>query len=262
MTTKARAASSESRVATAIGIDIGGTGIKGGVIELGTGALITPRIKLATPDGGEPLDIAETTKQVLDALEADPALPIGIDFPAVVQHGRTLSAANVSKKWIGFEAEKFFEEKLGRPILFVNDADAAGFAETEYGAAKGRMGVVMLTTLGTGIGSALIVDGVLVPNTELGHLEIDGHDAESRAAYSAKERDDLSWKKWGKRLTKYYRTLEKLFSPDVFIIGGGVSKHFDEWRPFVDIETEMIPAQFRNNAGILGAAALAAKKHA
>jgi polyphosphate glucokinase len=262
MTTKARPASSDTSVATAIGIDIGGTGIKGGVIDLATGALITPRIKLPTPDGGEPEDIVETAKQVLDSLQADPSLPIGIDFPAVVLHGKTMSAANVSKKWIGFEAEKFFEEKIGRQILFVNDADAAGFAETEYGAAKGHAGVVMLTTLGTGIGSALIVDGVLVPNTELGHLEIDGHDAESKAAYSAKERDDLSWKKWGKRLTKYYRTLEKLFSPDLFIIGGGVSKHFDEWSQFVDIDTEMIPAQFRNNAGILGAAALAAKKHA
>jgi polyphosphate glucokinase len=247
--------------ATAIGIDIGGTGIKGGIVDLETGALVSPRVKLPTPEGGKPDDISETTKKVLEQLEADSSLPIGIDFPAVVRHGKTMSAANVSKKWIGFEAEKFFEQSIGRPILFVNDADAAGFAETEYGAAKGRKGVIMLTTLGTGIGSALIVDGMLVPNTELGHLEIDGHDAESRAAFSAKERDDLSWERWGKRLTKYYRTLEKLFSPDVFIVVGGVSKHFDEWGTFVDIETEMIPAQFLNNAGILGAAALAAKNH-
>jgi polyphosphate glucokinase len=254
------ATSAKGVPSTAIGIDIGGTGIKGGIVDLATGALVSPRVKLPTPDGGKPDDIAETTKKVLEQLEADASLPIGIDFPAVVQHGRTMSAANVSKKWIGFEAEKFFEETIGRPILFVNDADAAGFAETEYGAAKGRKGVVMLTTLGTGIGSALIVDGFLVPNTELGHLEIDGHDAEKKAAYSAKERDDLTWEKWGKRLTKYYQTLEKLFSPDVFIVGGGVSKHFDEWRHFVDIHTEMIPAQFLNNAGILGAAALAAKQ--
>ncbi|GAA4155764.1 ROK family protein [Gryllotalpicola daejeonensis] len=260
MTTHASSViSATSGTTTAIGIDIGGTGIKGGVVDLATGALVTPRVKLSTPEGGKPDDIAETTKQVLDQLEADPHLPIGIDFPAVVQHGKTMSAANVSKKWIGFEAEKFFEEKLGRPILFVNDADAAGFAETEYGAAKGRKGVVMLTTLGTGIGSALIVDGFLVPNTELGHLEIDGHDAEKKAAFSAKEREDLSWEKWGKRLTKYYQALEKLFSPDLFIVGGGVSKHFDEWGKFVEIHTEMIPAQFLNNAGILGAAALAAK---
>jgi len=245
---------------TAVGIDIGGTGIKGGVVDLTTGDLITPRIKLPTPEGGKPDDIVQTTKKVLEELEADPSLPVGIDFPAVVLHGKTMSAANVSKKWIGFEAEKFFAETIGHPIMFVNDADAAGYAEAEYGAAKGRGGVVMLTTLGTGIGSALIVDGLLVPNTELGHLEIDGHDAEKKAAYSAKEREDLTWQHWGKRLTKYYSTLEKLFSPDVFIVGGGVSKHFDEWGHFVKIETELIPAKFLNNAGILGAAALAAKR--
>jgi polyphosphate glucokinase len=246
---------------TAVGIDIGGTGIKGGVVDLTTGELVTPRVKLPTPEGGKPDAIAETTKKVLEQLEADPLLPIGIDFPAVVLHGKTMSAANVSKKWIGFEAEKFFEQTIGHPIMFVNDADAAGYAEAEYGAAKGRGGVVMLTTLGTGIGSALIVDGLLVPNTELGHLEIDGHDAEKKAAYAAKEREDLTWEHWGKRLTKYYKTLEKLFSPDVFIVGGGVSKHFDEWGHFVKIDTELVPAKFLNNAGILGAAALAAKRH-
>ncbi len=251
-----------SGAGTAIGIDIGGTGIKGGVVDLGTGELVTPRVKLPTPDGGKPDDIAETAKQVLEQLGADESLPIGIDFPAVVRHGRTMSAANVSRKWIGFEAEKFFEKAIGRPIHFVNDADAAGFAETEYGAAKGRKGMVLLTTLGTGIGSALIVDGLLVPNTELGHLEVEGHDAEKKAAFSAKEREDLSWEKWGKRLTTYYQTLERLFSPDLFIVGGGVSKNFDEWGGFVKIETEMVPAQFLNNAGILGAAALAAKERA
>ncbi|MFC4244451.1 polyphosphate--glucose phosphotransferase [Gryllotalpicola reticulitermitis] len=245
---------------TAVGIDIGGTGIKGGVVDLSTGEMITPRVKLPTPEGGKPDDIAETTKKVLEQLEADQSLPVGIDFPAVVRHGKTMSAANVSKKWIGFDAEKFFEQTIGHPILFVNDADAAGYAEAEYGAAKGRSGAIMLTTLGTGIGSALIVDGRLVPNTELGHLEIDGHDAEKRAAYSAKEREDLTWEHWGKRLTKYYSTLEKLFSPDLFIVGGGVSKQFDEWSHFVKIETEMIPAKFLNNAGILGSAALAAQQ--
>lgn len=248
-----------TKVQHAVGIDIGGTGIKGAVVDLATGELVTARVKLPTPEGGKPDDIAQVTKQVLEQLEADPALPVGVDFPAVVLHGKTMSAANVSKKWIGFEAEKFFETQLGHPILFVNDADAAGYAEVEYGAAKGRQGVVMLTTLGTGIGSALIADGHLVPNTELGHLEIDGHDAEKKAAFSAKERDELSWEKWGKRLTKYYSTLEKLFSPDLFIVGGGVSKHFDEWGGFVEIHTEMIPAKFLNNAGILGAATLAAK---
>lgn len=248
----------------AIGIDIGGTGIKGGVVELATGELVSDRVKLPTPSGGKPADIVETAKEVLAQLESTSAatgdsLPVGIDFPAVVRHGVTMSAANVSKKWIGFEAESFFEEKLGRRILFVNDADAAGYAEVEYGAAKGHNGLVLLTTLGTGIGSALINAGVLIPNSELGHLEIDGHDAESKAAYSAKEREDLSWEQWGKRLTRYYRALEALFSPDLFIVGGGVSKNFSEWSHHVEVDTEMVPAKFLNNAGILGAASLAAK---
>lgn len=245
---------------TAIGIDIGGTGIKGGIVDLETGELVSERVKLPTPEGGKPDDIVETTRAVLEKLPIEDAdAPIGIDFPAVVSHGVTMSAANVSKKWIGYHAEQLFEKALGRDITFVNDADAAGYAETEYGAAKGRGGVILLTTLGTGIGTALINDGVLIPNTELGHIEIEGRDAESRAAYSAKEREDLSWEKWGRRLTKYYRTLERLFSPDLFIVGGGVSKNFDEWSTFVKLNTEIVPAKFLNNAGILGSAALAAR---
>lgn len=250
---------------TAIGIDIGGTGIKGGVVDLSTGELISERVKLATPAGGKPDDILETTDQVLEALQtggADAAgLPVGVCFPAIIKNGHTMSAANVSKSWVGLDAEHLFEKKLGRDIQFVNDADAAGYAETQFGAAKDVDGLVILTTLGTGIGSALIYDGVLVPNAELGHLEVDGHDAESRAAYSAKERDDLSWEQWCKRLTKYYKTVEFLFSPDLFVVGGGVSKHWDEFGSLIDIDTKIIPAQHRNNAGILGAAALAAKGH-
>ncbi|HVX07259.1 polyphosphate--glucose phosphotransferase [Humibacter sp.] len=247
---------------TAIGIDIGGTGIKGGIVDLKTGELVSDRVKLATPKGGKPDDIVETTREVLDALEGDgPDAQVGVCFPAIVKSGRTLSAANVAKEWIGLEAEKLFEKVLGRNILFVNDADAAGYAETEFGAAKDVDGLVILTTLGTGIGSALIYDGILVPNAELGHLEIDGHDAESRAAYSAKERDDLDWKQWCKRLTKYYRTVEFLFSPDLFVVGGGVSKNWDEFGDLIDIDTKIVPAVHRNNAGILGAAALAARGH-
>ncbi|GAB3798165.1 ROK family protein [Humibacter antri] len=247
---------------TAIGIDIGGTGIKGGIVDLKSGELVSDRVKLATPDGGKPDDIIETTRKVLDALAGDDAnAPIGVCFPAIVKNGRTMSAANISKKWVGLEAEKLFEKALERDILFVNDADAAGYAETEFGAAKDVDGLVILTTLGTGIGSALIYDGVLVPNAELGHLEIGGHDAESRAAYSAKERDDLDWEHWSKRLTKYYRTVEFLFSPDLFVVGGGVSKHWDEFGDQIDIETKIVPAMHRNNAGILGAAALASRGH-
>lgn len=245
---------------TAIGIDIGGTGIKGAVVDLATGALLTDRVKLPTPKGGRPQDIVETTRTLLSTVSKGVGdLPVGVCFPAVVKNGHTMSAANVSSKWIGLAAEALFEKGLDLPIHFVNDADAAGYAEAQFGAAKDVAGVVLLTTLGTGIGSALLNDGVLVPNTELGHLQIDGHDYETRAAYSAKERDDLSWETWAARLQKYYSTLERLFSPDLFIVGGGVSKHHENFLPLLNLKTRIIPAVHRNNAGILGAAALAAR---
>ncbi|WP_431218192.1 polyphosphate--glucose phosphotransferase [Leifsonia xyli] len=244
----------------AIGIDIGGTGIKGGLVDLTTGELLSDRVKLPTPEGGKPDDIVETTKEIVDRLaKEEPEAPVGICFPAIVSHGVTLSAANVAKDWIGLHAETLFEQSLGRDIHFVNDADAAGYAETRFGAAKGKDGLVIMTTLGTGIGSALIYDGILIPNAELGHLEIDGHDAESRAAYSAKEREDLSWDKWAKRLQKYYTKVEFLFTPDLFIVGGGVSKNYQEFLPLLQLKTPIVPAVHRNNAGILGAAALAVR---
>jgi polyphosphate glucokinase len=244
----------------AIGIDIGGTGIKGALVDLESGELLSDRIKLSTPDGGKPDGIVEVTKEIVDRLaEQAPEVPVGVCFPAIVSHGVTMSAANVSKKWIGLHAEELFEQALGRDIHFVNDADAAGYAETRFGAAKDKDGLVIMTTLGTGIGSALIYDGVLIPNAELGHLEIDGHDAESRAAYSAKERDDLSWEKWAKRLQKYYSAVEFLFTPDLFIVGGGVSKNYESFLPLLDLKTPIVPAVHRNNAGILGAAALAVR---
>ncbi|GAA1445011.1 polyphosphate--glucose phosphotransferase [Leifsonia poae] len=245
---------------TAIGIDVGGTGIKGGLVDLDSGELVSDRVKLPTPEGGKPDDIVQTTKKIVDQLAAeDPDAPVGVCFPAIVSHGVTLSAANVSKKWIDLHAEDLFEKALGRDIHFVNDADAAGYAESRFGAAKDKSGLVIMTTLGTGIGSALIYDGVLIPNAELGHLEIDGADAESKAAYSAKEREDLSWEKWAKRLQKYYSTLEFLFTPDLFIVGGGVSKNYKDFLPLLDLKTEIVPAVHRNNAGILGAAALAVR---
>jgi polyphosphate glucokinase len=242
---------------TAIGIDIGGTGIKGGVVDLESGELISDRVKLPTPEGGKPDDIAEVTKEIVDRLaSSDPDAPVGVCFPAIVKNGMTLSAANVSKKWIGFHAEDLFEKTLGRDIHFVNDADAAGYAESRFGAAKGVDGLVLMTTLGTGIGSAIIYNGVLVPNAELGHIEIDGADAESRASYSAKEREDLDWEKWAHRLQKYYSALEFLFTPDLFIVGGGVSKSYEQFLPLLKLKTKIVPAVHRNNAGILGAASL------
>jgi polyphosphate glucokinase len=242
----------------AVGIDIGGTGIKGAVVDLATGKLLTDRIKIPTPSGGKPNDIVETVLELLAQLGEIPAnAHVGICFPAVVKNGRTMSAANVSNKWIGLEAEALFEKALGRDITFVNDADAAGYAEVRFGAAKDRSGLVLLTTLGTGIGTALIYNGVLVPNAELGHLQIDGGDYELKASYGAKERDDLSWEKWADRLQKYYNELEKLLSPDLFIVGGGVSKNHGDFLPLLTLSTEILPAVLRNNAGILGAADLA-----
>jgi polyphosphate glucokinase len=245
-------------VATALGIDIGGTGIKGALVDTESGELLTDRIKLATPEGGEPDAIVETVVELIQKLGGLGAgVPVGVCFPAVVKNGRTMSAANVSKKWIGLEAESLFEKAIGTDIHFVNDADAAGYAEVRYGAAKDRDGLILLTTLGTGIGTALIYNGVLVPNSELGHLEMKGKDAEHQAAYSAKEREDLDWQHWAKRLQKYYEMLQKLFSPDLFIVGGGVSKNADDFLPLLKLDTEIVPAVLRNNAGILGAAALA-----
>lgn len=245
-------------MAKALGIDIGGTGIKGALVNTESGELLSERLKLPTPEGGLPTDIIDTVVKLianLGGVEAN--VPVGVCFPAVVKNGRTMSAANVSKKWIGLEAESLFEKAMGRDIHFVNDADAAGYAESRYGAAKGVSGLVILTTLGTGIGSALIYNDVLIPNSELGHLQLNGHDAEKRAAYSAKENGDLSWKDWAKRLQDYYEYLEALFSPDLFIVGGGVSKSYEDFLPLLNLRTPIIPAVHRNNAGILGAAALA-----
>lgn len=243
----------------AIGIDIGGTGIKGAVVDVEAGELVSDRMKVLTPEGGEPDDIVAAVVEMIDGFgDTAAGLPVGVCFPAIVRGGRTMSAANVSKKWIGLDAERVFEKALGRDIFFVNDADAAGIAEARFGAAKDVRGLVILTTLGTGIGSAFLYNGVLVPNTELGHLEIDGHDAESRAAYSAKEREDLSWEQWAERLQRYYGWLEFLFSPALLVVGGGVSKSHEEFLPLLDLHTPIIPAELRNNAGILGAAALAA----
>jgi polyphosphate glucokinase len=244
----------------AVGVDIGGTGIKAAIVDLEAGTLLSDRVKVATPQGAEPKDVLAAVLQVLEKLDVlEDAIPLGVAFPAIVKAGRTLSAANVSKKWIGFEAEKFFEDGLGRDIHFANDADVAGVAEMRYGAARGIRGLTILTTLGTGIGSAVIYNGVLIPNSELGHLQRAEHqrDFEAWTAYSAMERESLSWEEWAERLQVYYSHVEFLFTPDLLIVGGGVSKHADQFLPLLKLNTPIVPAIHRNNAGIIGAAALA-----
>jgi len=242
----------------AIGIDIGGTGIKGALVDVKNGEMIGDRVRVETPEGGSTDDIIATVKSLLKKLPESPEdTPVGICFPAVVQHGVTKSAANISKKWIGFDADKAFTKALGREVHLVNDADAAGLAEMRFGAGRAERGVVIMTTLGTGIGTAIFFDQKLIPNAELGHLEIDGVDYEAKAAFSAKERENLSWEEWAERLQKYYSTLQRLFSPDLIIVGGGVSKEHKNFLPLLDIDCEIVPAEMRNNAGILGAARLA-----
>lgn len=243
---------------TAVGIDIGGTGIKGAIVDVTSGELLTDRMKLATPKGGKPEDILDTVEELFGMLgDVANDAPVGVCFPAIILGGRTMSAANVSKDWIGLNAESLFEAKLGRNITFVNDADAAGVAEARYGAARGAKGLTILTTLGTGIGSAMLFNGELIPNSELGHLEINGQEAEKAASVSAKEREDLSWEKWSKRLQRYYSHLEFLFSPELILVGGGISKSADEFLPRLKLRTKIIPATLRNNAGIIGGASLA-----
>jgi polyphosphate glucokinase len=245
-----------SKHALGFGIDIGGSGIKGAPVDLRKGQLAADRVRIPTPQPSTPEAVAGTVKQILD--EFDWRDSFGCTFPAVVQHGVTRTAANVDRAWIDCDAAAVLRRVTGRDALLVNDADAAGVAEAEFGAAADRHhGLVLVVTLGTGIGSALVNHGKLVPNTELGHLEIDGVDAESRAADSAREREDLDWEEWGGRLQRYFTHVENLVWPDLIVVGGGVSKKFEKWSPYVRTRTELVPAGLLNEAGIIGAALLA-----
>ena len=237
---------------TAYGVDIGGTGIKGAIVDLATGQLTTDRVKFPTPQPATPDAVAAEMARLVR--EAGWTGLIGATFPAVIKHGVAKSAANVDPSWIDTNVDEVFTKATGSDVTVLNDADAAGLAEVRYGAAKGVRGVVILLTFGTGIGSGMFVDGVLVPNTELGHLEVDGQDAEKRAAASAKENEDLSYKHWARRVHKYLLRVEKLFSPDLILVGGGVSKDAARWVPLLDIDTPIKPAELLNNAGIVGAA--------
>lgn len=245
---------------TAIGIDIGGTGIKGALVDVKEGNLISERIRMETPDGGRPDDMAEVVRSIVSQLGAGKDTPVGICFPAVVKNGVAKSAANISAEWIDYDADDHFTKALKRSVHMLNDADAAGYAEAKFGAAKKQKGLTILTTLGTGIGTALLYNGTLIPNSELGHLPLHGDSAEKLAAFSAKEREALSWEAWAVRLQEYYSLLENLLVPDLFIVGGGVSKEHDFFLPLLDLKTPIIPAELKNAAGIIGAASLAVKK--
>ena len=238
----------------ACGIDIGGSGVKGALVDLETGEFVGERVRISTPRPSTPEAVAEVCRQIIGQLGVEPDAPVGITFPAPIVHGTVRFMANLDKSWEGVDVNELMTRVLGRRSYALNDADAAGLAEVAYGAAKGVRGTVIVTTLGTGIGSAVIVDGTLVPNTELGHLEIDGHDAETRASSGQKTLQDLSWKKWAKRLQRYYSHVEMLFSPDLFVVGGGVSKKHEKFLPLLDLRAPIVPAALLNTAGIVGAA--------
>lgn len=242
----------------AFGIDIGGSGIKGAPVDLVAGEYADKRTRIPTPQPSTPQAVADVLAELVDSYDLADDVPIGVAFPAPMQRGVVRFIANLDDSWTGVDLPALVHRATGRHVVAVNDADAAGVGEVRYGAASAVEGVVLVATLGTGIGSALIVDGVLVPNTELGHLQIDGYDAESRAADSAREREDLSWDEWAERLQRYFGVVEDLLSPDLIVVGGGVSKHHEKYLPNLHLRAPIIPAKLRNAAGIVGAAALAA----
>lgn len=243
----------------AFGIDIGGSGIKGAPVDLERGRFAAERLRIPTPERSTPEAVAGVVRQLLEHFSVDESVPVGVAFPAPIHPGRPIGyMANLDKSWIGVDITDALSEACGRPVRVVNDADAAGLAESRYGAARGARGLVIAVTLGTGIGTALVMDGTLIPNSELGHIAMGKHDAERLASDAARQRADLSWKKWGKRLTKYLGLLEFYLSPQAFVIGGGVSKKHEKFFPYLKVETPVYPAALLNDAGIVGAASFAA----
>ena len=241
-----------------LGIDVGGSGVKGAPVYLERGDLAQERLKIATPKPATPAAVIDVISQIVENFkDVNGDAPIGVTIPGVVTHGVVRTAANIDKSWIGFDAEKALSERLGRSVTVVNDADAAGMAEVVYGAGRDTEGVLLVTTLGTGIGSALFVDRRLVPNTELGHLELRGMDAEKYAAASIREKEELSFKEYAARLQEYYAMSEALFWPDLIIVGGGISRKSEKFLPLLKLKSKIVPAQLQNSAGIVGAAYLA-----
>ncbi len=236
----------------AMGIDIGGSGIKGALVDTTSGEFASERKRIETPQPSTPAAVAAVVAQLASHFGWSAA--IGCTFPAVVKQGVTMTAANVHQDWVGADARALLQEATGSPVVVLNDADAAGVAEMRFGAGRDRAGLVAILTLGTGIGSSLFIDGRLVPNMELGHLIIRGKDAETRATDRARQEKGYSWKQWGKRVSEYLEYLESLITPDLFIIGGGVSKRYHKFFPYIKCKTEIVPARLRNRAGIVGAA--------
>ncbi|RRR47705.1 ROK family protein [Mycolicibacter terrae] len=237
----------------AFGVDVGGSGIKGGVVDLATGALVGERYKLPTPSPATPAAVAETVAAVVRHFGWTG--PLGVTYPGVVIDGVVQTAANVDKSWIGVNAQAAIAAALdGQPVVILNDADAAGLAEERFGAGKDNTGVVVLLTFGTGIGSAVIHNGKLLPNTELGHIDVDGKEAEHRAAASVKERKNWSMTKWSKQVTKVLVAIENALCPDLIIVGGGISRKADQWVPLLGNRTPVVAATLQNTAGIVGAA--------
>jgi polyphosphate glucokinase len=231
---------------------VGGTGVKGAPVETQSGKLLAERFRLETPQPATPEAVAGTIKEIVGHFRWRG--PLGCAVPAVVKAGRLRTAANISKRWLDVDAARMLREKTRLPVSVINDADAAGYAEMTFGAGRRRSGLVIMVTLGTGIGTALFINGHLVPNTELGHLELDGVDAEDRAAASVREQKQMSWRRWSKRVDAYLHRLHAYFWPDLFIIGGGVSKQHDKFLPRLTQSVPVVPAQLRNDAGIIGAA--------
>jgi polyphosphate glucokinase len=237
---------------TSMGIDIGGSGIKGAPVDVAAGQLTADRYRMETPQPADVPQVVDVVGQV--ARHFGTVDRVGITFPGVVVDGVVRSAANVDRSWVDSPAAELFSKVIGGPVTVINDADAAGVAEMKFGAGRGQLGTTIMLTFGTGIGSALFVDGRLMRNTELGHLEMDGEDAEIRASDRAREVEELGWHHWAHRVQKYLRHVEYLFQPDLFIIGGGVSRKADKFLPYIDIRTRIVPATLLNNAGIIGAA--------
>jgi polyphosphate glucokinase len=235
-----------------LGIDVGGSGIKGAPVDIQAGKLVAERLRIPTPVPAEPRPVAQVVEQIARSFQWKG--PIGIGFPAPIKAGVAMMAANVSPEWVGVNADDLFTQVTGCDCTLFNDADSAGLAEMAFGAGRGNTGTVIMITLGTGIGSAVFYGGRLLKNTEFGHIEIEGHEAESRASAAAREREDLSWKKYAHRLDIYLKTMEKLFWPDLFIVGGGISKNSDKFLPLLTVQVPVVAAQLLNEAGIIGAA--------